>query len=83
MNSKLKIVVGVIVLLTVTKFLMAEVHFTKLVRSIRPAAVTVVVYDANHQVSGSGSGFFIDKYGHLITNFKKATKRPPLMNSES
>ena len=69
MNSKLKIAVGVIVLLTITGPLMAEVNFTKLVQSIRPAVVTVVVYDANHQVSGIGSGFFIDKYGHLITNY--------------
>jgi S1-C subfamily serine protease len=68
MNSKLKIAVGITVLLTVSGPLMAEVNYTKLVRSIRSAVVTVVVYDANHQVSGIGSGFFIDKYGHLITN---------------
>ena len=64
MNSKLKTVIVVIVMLTVTGPLMAEVSLTKLVRRIRPAVVTVVVYDANHQVSGIGSGFFIDKYGH-------------------
>ena len=34
MNSKLKIAVGAIVLLTVTGPLMAEVNFTKLVRNI-------------------------------------------------
>ena len=49
--------------------LLAEVNLTKLVAKIRPAVVTVVVYDANHQVAGIGSGFFIDKYGHLITNY--------------
>jgi S1-C subfamily serine protease len=69
MNSKLKIAIVVIVMLTITGPLMAEVSFTKLVRRVRPAVVTVVVYDANHQVSGIGSGFFIDKYGHLITNY--------------
>ena len=64
MNYRLKIVLGVIVWLAMTGYLRAEVNFTKLVREIRPAVVTVVVYDANHQVSGIGSGFFIDKYGH-------------------
>jgi S1-C subfamily serine protease len=69
LNSKLKIAIVVILMLTVTGPLMAEISFTKLVRRIRPAVVTVIVYDANHQVSGIGSGFFIDKYGHLITNY--------------
>ncbi len=52
-----------------TGHLSAEVNFTKRVKEIRPAVVTVVVYNANHQVTGLGSGFFIDKYGHLITNY--------------
>jgi len=69
MNYKLKIALGIIVWLAMTGHLMAEVNFTKLVRAIRPAVVTVVVYDANYQVTGIGSGFFIDKYGHLITNY--------------
>ena len=69
MNYKLKIVLGVIVWLAMTGYLTAEVNFTKLVKEIRPAVVTVVVYDANHQVTGIGSGFFVDKYGHLITNY--------------
>ncbi len=69
MNYKLKTALGVIVWLTMTGNLAAEVDLTKLVMKIRPAVVTVVVYDANHQVTGIGSGFFIDKYGHLITNY--------------
>lgn len=69
MNYKLKTALGVIVWLAMTGHLAAEGDFTKLVREIRPAVVTVVVYDANHQVTGIGSGFFIDKYGHLITNY--------------
>ncbi len=69
MNYKLKIALGAMFWLAMTGSLMAQVSFTELVREIRPAVVTVVVYNANHQVTGIGSGFFIDKYGHLITNY--------------
>jgi tetratricopeptide (TPR) repeat protein len=47
----------------------AEADLTKLVNKIRPAVVTIVVYDINRQVTGIGSGFFVDKRGHLITNY--------------
>jgi tetratricopeptide (TPR) repeat protein len=47
----------------------AEVNLTKLVNKIRPAVATIVVYDANRQVTSIGSGFFIDQSGHLITNY--------------
>mgnify|MGYP001814035800 FL=1 len=69
MKYKMKIAFGIIVWLAMTGFSMAEANFTKLVKEIRPAVVTVIVYDAYHQVTGIGSGFFIDKYGHLITNY--------------
>jgi len=49
--------------------LTAETELTKLVNEIRPAVVTVIVYDINQAVANIGSGFFIDKYGHLITNY--------------
>ena len=69
MNYKIKIALVAVLWLAMTGSLMAQVNFTELVREIRPAVVTVVVYDANHRVTGIGSGFFIDKYGHLITNY--------------
>lgn len=47
----------------------AEVDLTKLVNKVRPAVVTIVVYDLKRQVTSIGSGFFVDKYGHLITNY--------------
>lgn len=47
----------------------AEVDLTKLVNKIRPAVVTIIVYDVNRQVTSIGSGFFIDNRGHLITNY--------------
>ena len=46
---------------------------TKLVRKIQPAVVTVVVYDIDHNISNIGTGFFINKSGHLITNFHVLT----------
>lgn len=47
----------------------AEADLTRLVDKIRPAVATVVVYGVNGQVASIGSGFFIDKRGHLITNY--------------
>jgi len=47
----------------------AGTEMTRLVNKIRPAVVTVVVYDADQKVANIGSGFFIDRYGHLITNY--------------
>jgi tetratricopeptide (TPR) repeat protein len=47
----------------------AETELTKLVNDIRPAVVTIMVYDINQEVAGIGSGFFIDPDGHLITNY--------------
>jgi tetratricopeptide (TPR) repeat protein len=46
----------------------AEVSLTRLVKKIQPAVVTVITYDIDKNVSSIGSGFFVDKTGHLITN---------------
>ena len=71
MRNKLKITIVLALLnwLAMTGPLTAGTELTKLVNEIRPAVVTVVVYDINQQVANIGSGFFIDKYGHLITNY--------------
>lgn len=47
----------------------AETGLTRLVKKIRPAVVTVIVYDMNREVENIGTGFFIDKKGHLVTNY--------------
>lgn len=47
---------------------MAATDLTELVKSIRPAVVTVVAYDENHNLANVGTGFFIHKAGILITN---------------
>jgi len=69
MKNKVKIIIGLLVWLVSTGQLSAEVDLTRLIDKIRPAVVTIVVYDANRQVTSIGSGFFIDKSGHLITNY--------------
>jgi tetratricopeptide (TPR) repeat protein len=47
---------------------MATTDLPELVKSIRPAVVTVVAYDENRNVANVGTGFFIHKSGILITN---------------
>ncbi len=46
----------------------AAVNLTKLVEKIQPAVVMITTYNINSEVAGIGSGFFIDRTGHLITN---------------
>lgn len=69
MKYRVKIVAGIFVLLLLTGLSWAEINLTKLVNKISPAVVTIVVYDINRQVTSIGSGFFVDKSGHLITNY--------------
>ena len=69
MKYQVKIILGWFLWLMLTGPLQAEVNLTKLVNQISPAVVTVIVYDVNRQVTSVGSGFFIDKTGHLITNY--------------
>ena len=69
MTNNVKIIFGILVWLVSTGPIRAEVNLTKLVNKIRPAVVTVVVYNVNRQVTSIGSGFFIDNIGHLITNY--------------
>jgi len=47
----------------------AEVNLTQLVEKVQPAVVTIITYDMNKNVSGIGSGFFLDEAGYLITNY--------------
>ena len=44
-------------------------YMIPLVKKIQPAIVTIVAYDVNRNVTNQGSGFFVDKKGHLITNY--------------
>jgi tetratricopeptide (TPR) repeat protein len=69
MKNRIKFILGLAIWPLMSAHLYAEVNLTKLVNKIRPAVATVIVYDANRQVNSIGSGFFIDKTGHLITNY--------------
>ena len=55
--------------LTLANQVNAETKLTRLVKKIQPAVVTVVVYDINNEVANIGTGFFISKKGHLVTNY--------------
>ena len=46
----------------------AENKLPELVKNVQPAVVTVVVYDNQRNITGLGSGFFVDDKGHLLTN---------------
>ena len=56
------------ILFLITAPAAADNDLPALVRSIRPAIVTVVVYDIDRNVANIGTGFFIDRSGHMITN---------------
>ena len=47
----------------------ADQRFVKLVKEIQPAVVTIITYDKNKKPIGQGSGFFLDKKGHIVTNY--------------
>jgi len=56
-------------LLTVPCAKGTDANLVQLVKEIRPAVATVLTYDNEKQQLGQGSGFFINKEGHLITNY--------------
>jgi tetratricopeptide (TPR) repeat protein len=60
---------AVAVLLAAGPSAAADSDLTRLVKKVQPAVVTVIVYDAEHHISGIGTGFFVSPQGHLITNF--------------
>jgi len=45
------------------------VNLVELEKMVRPAVVTIETYDKKGKSLGSSSGFFINKQGHLITNY--------------
>jgi len=56
-------------LLTVSCAKGTDANLVELVKEIRPAVATVITYDEDKKLSGQGSAFFINKEGHLITNY--------------
>jgi len=45
-----------------------DVNLVELAKKIRPSVVLIQTFDKDKKPLGRGSGFFIDKKGHLITN---------------
>jgi tetratricopeptide (TPR) repeat protein len=58
----------ILILLTGVLPAAAGADLPALVQRVRPAIVTVVVYDIDKNIANIGSGFFINRNGHLITN---------------
>lgn len=47
----------------------AQERLPSLIKRIQPAVATVITYDADGNPLGQGTGFFISRQGHLITNY--------------
>ena len=69
MNRKMKFSLSSLIFLILASHSFAEVDLSELFENIHPAVATVITYDKNKKPLGQGSGFFIDAYGHLITNY--------------
>ena len=65
----IRYVISGLLLMAISDGVMAETDLTELVKNIQPAVVTVVAYDVNGNVANLGTGFFVSKEGHLITNY--------------
>ena len=69
MNRKLRPFLVCLFVLALTTNAIAEVDLTRIVKKTQPSIVTVITYDNKGKVKGQGSGFFINRKGHLITNY--------------
>ena len=58
-----------LLLIAVPDAVMADTDLTQLVKNIQSAVATVVAYDVNGNVASLGTGFFVSKEGHLVTNY--------------
>ncbi len=68
MKLKRCVIIGLL-MMAVYDAVLAETDLTELVKNIQPAVATVVAYDVNGNVASLGTGFFISKEGHLVTNY--------------
>ena len=46
-----------------------QAGLTELVQKVQPAVVMLTTFDIDGEISGIGSGFFVEESGELITNF--------------
>ena len=69
MNRMLKLSLVCFLFAVLASHAIAEVNLTRLVKKTQPSIVTVITYDNKGKAKGQGSGFFINRKGHLITNY--------------
>jgi tetratricopeptide (TPR) repeat protein len=68
-RASLKILLGFVFVSILVAPSSQAVSLGKLVKKIQPAVVTIITYDLENKPVGVGSGFFVDKRGHLMTNY--------------
>ena len=68
-SARFKILLGLVLVSVLTAPASGAVSLGKLVKKIQPAVVTIITYDLENKPVGIGSGFFVDKQGHLVTNY--------------
>ena len=69
MNRKMNLPLICFLFVVLTSHAFAEVNLADLVKEIQSSIVTVITYDKKGKFAGQGSGFFIDRKGHIITNY--------------
>ena len=69
MKSRIIMILFGLWVVILSKPLKAETDLTELVKLVQPAVATVVAYDVDSNVANIGTGFFVNKSGHLITNY--------------
>ncbi len=65
----LKILLGLVLAFILATPASEAISLGRLVKKIQPAVVTILTYDFENKLIGVGSGFFVDKQGHLVTNY--------------
>lgn len=57
-----------LVMLLVFSLSLAADNLPEIIKKIQPSVVVILTYDTDGQISGQGSGFFINEKGNVITN---------------
>ena len=68
-SASLKLLLGFVLVSILAAPASEAVSLGKLVKKIQPAVVTIITYDLENKPLSIGSGFFVDRQGHLVTNY--------------
>ena len=69
MKIYVRVILLSLVVLLHTLPVRGESNLAALVKLSQPAIATVITYNSEKSVQAIGSGFFIDRHGHFITNY--------------